>query len=163
MVEAIELRKDTASRWWEEYTQALGNSKDFANVTIRSLILLNGGAIVVILATIANIASKNDKWAMNLVSNIKGSLYLFTLSLLLAVLSGGTAYVSYILMVIRIPSPADLSKYVEEGKLPTGAEYWKAEDLWMYVTMLLAVCSAAGFAFAAFYAINALSISIGVV
>jgi hypothetical protein len=153
---AIENRREEAARWWDEYSKCLEYSKEFGIATIRSLILINGGAVVAILATIGNIATKNDAIAKKLATAFGSTLLFFVVGLTLSVLAAGIGYSNYIFYTLRLPNPHKLQVYIEKGKLDWNPDSAiEAIDRYlMYAGILSAASAFLMFILGAFYSVK---------
>lgn len=80
---------------------------DFALITIRSLVLVNGAAIVGIITFTGNMWSKRSPSAEHLAKSIAPAIGYFATGLVLALLTAGFAYIAQVVYVeLKRPQPA---------------------------------------------------------
>jgi len=91
------LRKNFAE--WEAYSA--GCVKEYAQFAIRSLLYINGGSLVVILALIGNMFhGQQGKNALQFAAHLRYSFDLFVLGMVFCVFAAGATYFNYTRLVV---------------------------------------------------------------
>jgi hypothetical protein len=127
---------------WSIFSQKAGEfTKEYGISTVRSLILINGGASVALLAAISNIYSKNDSAAKILAGNLSASFGFFLAGLTLAVMTGAMGYFNFFFVSQSLPGPHGLHKYIKSGDVSGWRNRSKLISLTMVAAVILAVLS----------------------
>jgi hypothetical protein len=148
-------RSSTADRWWELVQKAYEYTKDYGASTIRTLILVNGGAVVSILAAIANIVSKNESIATKLAERLTPSLAFFLGGMTFALLAGCSAFFNFYISAAALPGPAKLHDFVITGDMSGWKDRTRAIDRTMYIAVTFVFLSLGCFVVGAVCAIYA--------
>ena len=150
-----ETRQKEAERWWEFQRDALGYSKEFGAVVVKSLLLINGGAIIAILSFVSN--SKMDEQLKNAAyaSNMLYTITFFVAGLILAIATAAVGYINFQYLTYKLPDPSELSNFVRNGdRSGWGDGRWDTHTARFAV--LLAFASAVAFVAGAYFALHTL-------
>ena len=141
-----DLRLKEAERWWDFYIKVGESVREYGVVTVRSLILINGGALVALLAALSNIFGKSEENAHKLASGLGCASIFLILGLILAVGTGALGYLNFMFLHRELPGPYGLHKYVKTGDV---SDWKKGNGSLVTVTMVAAILCAifSGFLF----------------
>ena len=109
-----EIRQTEVNLWWSFREKCIEHSKDYGAATIRSLILINGGAIIALLTFISS-ARENNRYFVD-VFYLKCSIALFLAAIILAVIAGALGYFNFQSNALMVPRPDRLQHYVSTGE-----------------------------------------------
>ena len=104
-----------AERWWSFREKSIEFSKEYGVATVRYLILVNGGAIIALLALLGNF--KTDSAIKIDIPCLKVAIFGYVLGLLCG---GGTSAIGYLNFqknALSVPDPDKLYEEVSEKKV----------------------------------------------
>jgi hypothetical protein len=145
-----EIRKLEADRWWELQKDALLYSKEYGVIVVRSLILINGGAIIAFLSFLSS-SKFSDGLNSNATFALKGCIVSFVVGLILSIAVGGIGYINFQYLTAKLPDPSDLSRYISDGDVSGfGTGRWDTYTAWIavFVTLLATAAFIVGTYFA---------------
>ena len=129
-----DLRVQEAKRWWDLVLRVREYSKEYGIAAIRSLIVINGGAVVATLAAISTIFSKDDTLALKIAASLNYSFAAFLAALVLAIVAACMGYFNFYFAGANMPGPHELHQYIQNGNIAG----WKQSRLVTW-TMWVAV------------------------
>ncbi len=99
---------------------AIGNVREYGTLSIRTLFLLNGGAILALLSFVANLVSKSDERqvliGISIAHNLRPAFYFFTSGVVLAGILAGIAYLNWGAVFRSWESPSHLFDLIDTGQ-----------------------------------------------
>ncbi len=115
MTDEQKLRMDEANRWWQYRQESVAFSKEYGLATVRSLILLNGGAIITLLSFLAA-GLTSESLDISKVTNLAfWALASFSVGAVLAVITGGLGHLNFVAHAKYPQGPNGLMKYIESA------------------------------------------------
>jgi hypothetical protein len=144
-----------AERWWAWKMTALVSARDFGAAAMRSLILLNGAALIALASYMGSLASTRG-WLISAESeNVGFVATCYLIGLLSATIATGVAYINYTSIAESFPAPHGLTQYVEHGD----ASSWRhsigriaGPSAWL--ALFLAITSVLAFSLGSFSAVK---------
>jgi hypothetical protein len=128
----------------------LGALKDYGLAAIKTLTVLNGGALVALLAFVASLYGKDATYApmaKALTAGLIVPFIWFVIGLGLAAVIAGLGYLSFSLVASMYPEPADLSAWMRSNPLPTQSRPRTVlVAVYRWLAVLAAVASLVAFA-----------------
>jgi len=109
------LREAEAAQWWEWKLASLSAAQEFGGATIKTLVLLNGGALVALGSYLGTNSASRGWMFSSLRDEITYVCLRFIGGLLAAALASGIAYFNYSIITESYPSPSELTKYITAG------------------------------------------------
>ena len=112
MVEAS--KEGQVERWWAFRQSAIEHSKDYGIATVRSLILINGAAIIATLTFISRLQERSQIEVG--IEQIKVALACYVFGLLFSLVTGALGYLNFQYNALSIPDPDRLESVIESGE-----------------------------------------------
>lgn len=148
-------RRDEAERWWKLREASIQHSKDYGFATLRTLGLINAGAVIALLTFFSNI--KPDGAAYLEFGMLKWAIVCYIGGLVLAIVAGTMGYFNFMTIATGIPGPAELQRYAERGET-LGWENRTTFIRWTsYVAVSAAILSLILFTAGSFLALQSLA------
>lgn len=129
----------------------LSGIKEYGLSTIRQLTLLNGGALVALIAFLASLYGKdpsNLALAKNLTAGLIEPLLCFGIGLSAATLTAAVGYLHFYAAESAHPQPADLSSWMTGTELPSNPariRWGIPGSAWLVIFLAVASLGAFGF------------------
>ena len=126
-----DYRKFEHDRWiksWEMYSgqihdqrmSSLKSVNDYGTLALRSVFILNGGAILALLTFLGAFFSKNDQntilIGINIAHQLRLAFYMFVSGVAISALAAGVAYLNWSYMHEHYQSPSQLYSIMISGK-----------------------------------------------
>ena len=169
-----DYRKFENDRWiksWEMYSgqihdqrmSSLKSLNDYGTLAVRSLFILNGGAILALLTFLAAFFSKNDQntilIGINMARQLRSAFYMFASGVAISALVAGIAYINWSYMHEHYQSPSQLYSIMVSGKAEeTSTSIFKVVKATAIISIGLGVISLLLFIIGAFKVADAFQV-----
>ena len=135
-------RETEADRWWELHIFAATAAKEFATSAIKSLFLLNGGALIAFNSLFATLLPSKTLRLAQFGDDIFEAAICFVVGLILTVVIAGVAYINYSAIQAGSPGPNQLADYVKTGNIAGWRRPLLRVASWLaWLALLLAITS----------------------
>ena len=140
--------------WWAFRQSSIEHSKDYGIATVRSLILINGAAII---ATLTFMSRLGENSRVNVgIGQIKVALGCYVFGLLFSLVTGALGYLNFQYNALEVPDPNQLEKAISSGKF--AGRKSKSINRTAIAAFLSAAFSFVAFACGSFFALLALGV-----
>lgn len=110
-----DIRASEAERWWQYFRDSLLFSKEYGFSTIKSLILINGGALIALLSFLAASDVRENLSEISSINYLYSCFFCYVAGLLLSIVAGGAGYFNFQFAALTLPFPDELSEFVRTG------------------------------------------------
>jgi len=145
----MQVRRDESDWWFQLERDTLLFSKEYGQSTIKSLITINGGAIIALLSFLASTVNSIKTENIFINAHPETAFWSFALGLVFAIISGGMGYMNFQFVNQSMPGPNGLNKYILYGDVAGWSNKRFALILTSWVALICTLISGAFFIFGA--------------
>lgn len=147
----------------DQRMSALNNVREYGTLTIRSLYILHGGALVALLSFAASLYGKSDEKniliAISVAHGLRPAFYCFAAGLTLAGAISAIAYLNWLSVHETYQSPSHIYSLIAKGSSDHSSGWHdRFVRVTLYLAIVLAVLSLASFIGGAFFVAEALHV-----